>query len=141
MRLIPKLIREVMKNIVRKPATLQYPKVATKVAKGFRGKLEWIADKCIGCGLCAMDCPSGAIELIPINVSTTEKPEYRRLPVFHYYRCIFCYQCVESCPTKAILPSTVYDLSSYDKENLIRKPSDEEKSIILKKFKKGGGKK
>jgi len=141
MKLIPRLLKEVVRNVTRKPATLQYPIEKREIPEGFRGRMKWSAERCIGCGLCGMDCPTGAIELMPLNVSSGGRPQYRRIPIFHYYRCIFCYQCVEVCPTKAILPTTEYDLSTYDKSKVVRKPSKEELSIITNKFmKRSGGK-
>ena len=46
---------------------------------------------CIGCGLCAKFCESGAIELV------------ENLPIIDYSKCIGCGKCIEKCPTKSIL--------------------------------------
>jgi formate hydrogenlyase subunit 6/NADH:ubiquinone oxidoreductase subunit I len=44
--------------------------------------------------------------------------------MFYLDRCIFCYQCAESCPREAIRLSTVFELSTTDKEGLLVKPEE-----------------
>ena len=38
-------------------------------------------------------------------------------------KCIFCHQCVESCPRGAIKSSDLYELATTDKTSLIQKPN------------------
>ncbi len=45
---------------------------------------------CIGCGLCASDCPCGAIEL------------HDGKPVWVKTECTMCFRCLHRCPTSAI---------------------------------------
>lgn len=59
-----------------------------EIPDGFRGKLDYDKDCCIGCQLCVKVCPSEAL------VFNEEKNKVK-----HYVaRCTFCGQCVDICP-------------------------------------------
>lgn len=45
---------------------------------------------CIGCGLCAKNCPEQAITMV------------NNLPVIDYSKCTGCMTCVAKCPRKTI---------------------------------------
>ena len=42
-----KLIGEAIKNLVRKPFTVKYPKERPKIPEGLRGKLKHFEEKCL----------------------------------------------------------------------------------------------
>jgi formate hydrogenlyase subunit 6/NADH:ubiquinone oxidoreductase subunit I len=46
----------------------------------------------------------------------------KRRPKFLLDRCIFCYQCAESCPRNAIKSSVFYELATTDKSSLVIEP-------------------
>lgn len=60
---------------------------STEPGKDVRQKCEL---GCIGCGICAKNCPTEAIEMI------------NKLAHIDYEKCINCGICAEKCPTKAI---------------------------------------
>ncbi len=98
-RLIPRLIKAAVSNLSKKPFTVEYPFKPAIAKENFRGVQRLDLDKCVGCGLCSIDCPSGAIEMV------FYKEARRKVPVFHLDKCVFCYQCAESCRFNAISPT------------------------------------
>jgi len=113
---MPSMIREIASSIFKKPFTREYPNVRVEVPEGFRGRHILDPEKCISCGLCERDCPSKAIELVEVSG--------KRMPMFYLDRCIFCYQCAESCPREAIKLSTVFELSTTNREGMLVKPEE-----------------
>ncbi len=58
------------------------------------GRVEVDVTKCTGCGLCARECPSGAL------VASNDADVFRL--VFHYGECLTCGACTRICPEKAL---------------------------------------
>ncbi len=54
-------------------------------------KIEIIKEKCTACGLCARECPVGALEVID------------DVAVVDLNKCIYCGACANVCPTTAII--------------------------------------
>ncbi|NPA96760.1 MAG: 4Fe-4S dicluster domain-containing protein [Crenarchaeota archaeon] len=107
---------EVLRNLFRKPATIQYPKQQTQIEPDARGRHFADLKKCIGCSLCAMDCPSKAIVMKKLP-EDKKPPQNRRglYPVINYLNCIYCYRCVTICPVKAYVTSSEYRLATESK--------------------------
>lgn len=82
-----------VKNLRMRPVTLRFPGEVPHPVD-FRGPVKVQAEKCIGCGLCAYVCVSGAIRVIEHedNCEWTYSPG----------RCTFCGQCVTVCPVEAL---------------------------------------
>ncbi|MGO9487673.1 MAG: NADH-quinone oxidoreductase subunit NuoI [Solirubrobacteraceae bacterium] len=111
------------------PVTVQYPEEKTPVYPRFRGrhKLHRFEDtgleKCVGCSLCAAACPADCIRV----VAAENTPENRVSPGERYAavyeinlsRCIFCGYCEIACPFDAITMGHDYELSDYDRTDLI----------------------
>jgi NAD(P)H-quinone oxidoreductase subunit I/formate hydrogenlyase subunit 6 len=108
------MIKEVLSQLFKKPATTKYPFVKAEVPEGFRGKQVYDINLCMSCGLCSRDCPAKAIEMVEVDG--------KRRPLFHLDLCIFCYQCAESCPRNAIKSSEFFELASINKSDLVIKP-------------------
>jgi NADH-quinone oxidoreductase subunit I len=111
------------------PVTVQYPEEKTPVYPRFRGrhKLHRFEDtgleKCVGCSLCAAACPADCIRVVaaentPENrVSAGER--YAAVYEINLSRCIFCGYCEVACPFDAITMGHDYELSDYDRTDLI----------------------
>lgn len=76
-----------------------------EVPEGFRGKIQYDTEKCIGCKLCIKVCPSGAIEF---------KEKEKKIKIY-LARCTFCSQCNDICPTKCLSMSSEFLLADTDK--------------------------
>lgn len=102
--------------------TIQYPKERKMPSKRFRGGGRLILsssnlERCVACCLCAQYCPSGCIKIS----SFEDENHNKRLLNYELdiKRCIFCGFCVEACPKEAISHSEIYELASYNKDNLV----------------------
>lgn len=105
------MLREVLRSLFRKPATNLYPFEKLPLPEKFRGKLVFIPAKCVGCRMCARDCPSGALEISKAGEKQFEA-------CLDLSRCIYCCQCVDSCPRKALDFSGEIELAQFDKSKL-----------------------
>lgn len=110
------IIRATIQNLLTKPATIEYPTATAKpqVEKHYRGRLVYSPEKCIGCRLCMMDCPTGALTVV--NEGTRENRQMHA--TLDVSRCIFCCQCVDSCRHGCLSYSQDIDLAVTDKSRL-----------------------
>jgi len=91
--------------------------------QSYRGLHRIDPNKCIGCGLCAIECPSEAIQMKVVHGPQKSTGRPKRLPVIHYYLCIFCYHCVDICPRKAYITSNKPPKPVEKKEQLVGDPT------------------
>jgi NADH-quinone oxidoreductase subunit I len=122
-------LRTTFGRMVEHPTTIQYPEEKAPVYPRFRGrhKLHRFEDtgleKCVGCSLCAAACPADCIRVVaaentPENrVSAGER--YAAVYEINMSRCIFCGYCEVACPFDAITMGHDYELSDYDRSDLI----------------------
>jgi NADH-quinone oxidoreductase subunit I len=122
-------LRTTLGRVAEGPTTIQYPEDKVPVYPRFRGrhKLHRFEDtgleKCVGCSLCAAACPADCIRVVaaentPENrVSAGER--YAAVYEINLSRCIFCGYCEVACPFDAITMGHDYELSDYDRGDLI----------------------
>ena len=99
-------LKIVLKNAFKPIVTLEYPEKKKNLNENFRGKIKYIKENCVKCGICQKVCPSKGT----INISETF--------LLDYSQCIFCGNCVEHCAKKALVFTKEYELSQYSKDEL-----------------------
>jgi formate hydrogenlyase subunit 6/NADH:ubiquinone oxidoreductase subunit I len=131
---ISPIFKRALSHIFTKPATTKYPFTKPTLPPDSRGKLVYEIKACnaidfgsgedfridiksitgTSCRVCERDCPAKAIEIVEVDG--------KKRPQIDLNRCIFCYQCVETCPRAAIKQSDLYELATTDKGALVMKP-------------------
>jgi NADH-quinone oxidoreductase subunit I len=111
-----------LRNLVRRPVTVHYPRVTRPYPDRFRGVLALTYDpatgeeNCIGCRLCEFICPP---QVIKVEMLKGEKRNYAKTFVLELYACEFCELCVQVCPTDAIVMLRTFDLATGDRRELL----------------------
>jgi len=106
------MLGDVLTSLVKKPFTEKYPFEKKPAPARLRGKLVWDTSKCVGCQLCANDCPSDAIEFIVLDKATR-----RYVLRYHADRCTYCAQCVVNCRFKCLkMSNEEWELASTDRD-------------------------
>ncbi|MEP7073394.1 MAG: NADH-quinone oxidoreductase subunit NuoI [Nitrosospira sp.] len=114
-------------HMFRRRVTIQYPDEKPVIPPRWRGRIILSRDpdgeeRCVACYLCAAACPVDCIAL-----QATEDEYGRRYPSFfriNFSRCIFCGYCEEACPTDAIQLTPDFEMSEYDRKNLVYEKED-----------------
>lgn len=118
----------VFKYAFKSPVTFRYPEEKRKLPARSRGRhylTRWSdgLERCVGCELCAIVCPSQAIYVKPAandpEAPNSHGERYASDFQINMLRCIFCGYCEEACPTGAIILGNEYELASFTRQELI----------------------
>jgi len=107
--------------------TVSYPEQMPYLAPRYRGRIILSRDpdgeeRCVACNLCAAACPVGCISLQKAEGEGGRwYPEFFRI---NFSRCIFCGMCEEACPTFAIQMTPDFEMSEYERQNLVYEKED-----------------
>ncbi|HSB91022.1 MAG TPA: 4Fe-4S binding protein [Anaerolineales bacterium] len=108
------MLGDILPSLFRAPVTELYPFTRREPPTRLRGLLHWDRESCTGCGMCATDCPSQAIELF-----TYDKKAKRFVFELHVDRCTFCGQCAVSCRQGSLaLTKGNWELAAFDRGTL-----------------------
>jgi NADH-quinone oxidoreductase subunit I len=103
--------------------TVEYPKEKLIPYPRFRGSQALLSDpetgatQCVACMLGPTIPPAGCI-----HAAGEQTPDGRSRPAsfeIDLSRCIFCGLCEEVCPVAAIVMTSHYELSTYDRSDLL----------------------
>lgn len=117
------------KELVTPKITEQYPenRATLQIADRFRAELTLIYDqegrhKCIGCGICQMNCPNGTIQLTTKMVDLPDGKKKRKLDKYMYDlgSCTFCMLCVTTCPQNALEFSNDFEQATFTRGSLLK---------------------
>ncbi|MDE5774287.1 MAG: 4Fe-4S binding protein [Muribaculaceae bacterium] len=117
------------KELVTPKVTEQYPenRATLNIPDRFRAELTLKYDeqghhKCIGCGICQMNCPNGTIQLTTKMVELPDGKKKRKLDKYMYDlgSCTFCMLCVTTCPQDALEFSNDFEQAVFTRDKLVK---------------------
>ncbi|MBM3939600.1 MAG: NADH-quinone oxidoreductase subunit I [SAR202 cluster bacterium] len=112
-----------IRNLFRKPVTVQYPEEKVRQSSRFRGQeFSWFEDRCTGCASCAKYCPLGIIRIVtsPSDRHKQDGADFN-IDVFDIdqARCMYCGLCVEACPYDALHMGTNFEGAQLRRQDLV----------------------
>lgn len=117
------------KELVTPKVTECYPenRDTLQISDRFRAELTLKYDeqgrhKCIGCGICQMNCPNGTIKLVTKMVELPDGKKKRKLDKYFYDlgSCTFCMLCITSCPQDALEFSNDFEQAVFTRGSLVK---------------------
>lgn len=108
-------VKEALTQLFAKTSCAMYPAAPAEAAEGYRGRIVYHADKCMGCGMCERVCSGGAITRTVEKVDEGDKITL----TFNLGSCTFCATCADFCSTKAIEFTRDYHMVATKAEDLL----------------------
>ena len=107
-----------LRQLFRRPFTVQYPEEVRHMPPRARTNLLWFDERCTGCSTCAQACPDGCILVAtsPREDGSLNKDRYE----IDFRLCMFCGLCVEACPFEAIQAGGPFDDAVYVFDDMYR---------------------
>ena len=115
------------RELFTKKVTERYPenRKTNELPERFRGVLvmphnENNEHKCVGCGICEMQCPNGTIKVESemVEVDGKKKKQLVRY-IYDHGCCMYCMLCTRACPQGAITFAPEYECAVFSREALI----------------------
>jgi len=119
-----------LKNMFKKPVTLEYPDKKTVLPPHYRGMPVLVQNaegrtKCVSCQLCEFVCPPKAIRIVPSEIPPGQATSHiEKTPKefeINMLRCIYCGLCEEVCPEEAIFLQDTYSHNGLTRTEMIFK--------------------
>ena len=114
---LPKLreLKEAVTAVFSPRFTTRFPFEPCIVPERYRGKPEFDAETCIGCGACVNVCPTNALTM----VDDIETAAPVRKITQQADACVFCGNCEDKCTTQTgIKLSQKWDLANMDRASM-----------------------
>ena len=115
------------RELFTKKVTERYPenRKTNELPERFRGVLvmphnEKNEHKCIGCGICEMQCPNGTIKVESemVEVDGKKKKQLVRY-IYDHGCCMYCMLCTRACPQGAITFAPEYECAVFSRDALV----------------------
>ena len=116
------VLGEMLANLFSKPITILYPKQKVPIPKGFRGRIAIIDEKCMGCSMCSLVCPSHCVTMVPDEREVEfrgKKLVRKKKPQVELFKCIRCGLCERHCPADAMYLQDVLSVSGTDRAEVV----------------------
>ena len=105
------LIPQVLRSLGGGRSTILYPFGPLEIPASFRGRVVVDIERCVGCGLCARDCPTGCLEV-------ERQPGGGVRVALRYDSCATCGQCEAGCRHDAIHLEAAFYEGAFSREAL-----------------------
>ncbi len=109
-------IKEAVTSLFQKTSCEMYPFVPREAPDGYRGRIVFHGDLCIGCGMCERVCAGGAITTRLVEEREDGTVFARK---FFLGSCTFCRCCADFCAKKAIELSKDYHMVARSDADLV----------------------